>query len=176
MRVDIRVEPFFDPSTSTLTYVVWDPATRDAVAIDPVLDYDAGAGVTATASVDRVSEYVWRERLHLHYVLETHAHADHLSGAQLLRRRFDARIAIGERIREVQATFQEILDLPASFPTDGSQFDRLLADGEVLRAGSLEVAVMATPGHTPAMRHLPDRRRHLHRRRAVHRGLRHRPL
>lgn len=146
----MRVEPFFDPSTFTLTYVVSDPTTRDAVLIDPVLDYDAAAGTTSTASVDRVSEYIRREGLRLHYVLETHAHADHLSGSQLLRRRFDARIAIGERIREVQATFREIFDLPGSFPTDGSQFDRLLADGEVIRAGSLEVAVIATPGHTPA--------------------------
>jgi glyoxylase-like metal-dependent hydrolase (beta-lactamase superfamily II) len=150
MRVDMRVEPFFDPSTFTLTYVVWDQATRDAIAIDPVLDYDAGAGTTATSSVDRVSEYIRRERLRLHHVLETHAHADHLSASQILRARFDARVAISERIREVQATFQEILDLPATFPIDGSQFDRLLADGDVVRAGSLDVGVMATPGHTPA--------------------------
>jgi glyoxylase-like metal-dependent hydrolase (beta-lactamase superfamily II) len=134
----MRVEPFFDPSTFTLTYVVSDPATRDAV------------GTTATGSVDRVSEYVRGEGLRLHYVLETHAHADHLSGSQILRRRFDARVAIGERIREVQATFRDFFDLPESFRPDGSQFDRLLADGEVLRAGSLEIGVIATPGHTPA--------------------------
>ena len=146
----MRIEPFFDKATFTLTYVVSDPATGDAVAIDPVLDYDPAAGTTATVSLDRVSDHVRRERLRLHYVLETHAHADHLSGSQLLRRRFDARIAIGERIREVQATFREVFDLPATFPTDGSQFDRLLADGEIVRAGSLEIGVIATPGHTPA--------------------------
>jgi glyoxylase-like metal-dependent hydrolase (beta-lactamase superfamily II) len=146
----MRVEPFFDPTTFTLTYVVSDPVTRDAVVIDPVLDYDPGAGTTSTASVDRVSEHVRRERLRVHYILETHAHADHLSGSQLLRRRFDARIAIGERIREVQATFRDIFDLPASFATDGSQFDRLLADGDLVRAGSLSIEVIATPGHTPA--------------------------
>jgi glyoxylase-like metal-dependent hydrolase (beta-lactamase superfamily II) len=146
----MRVEPFFDPSTSTLTYLVSDPATRDAVVIDPVLDYDAAAGTTGTGSVDRVSGYIRREDLRLHHVLETHAHADHLSGSQILRRRFGARVAIGERIREVQATFRDLLDLPESFPTDGSQFDQLLTDGDIIRAGSLDIAVIATPGHTPA--------------------------
>jgi len=146
----MHVEPFYDPRTSTLTYIVSDPATRDAIVIDPVLDYDPAAGSTWTESVDRVSEYVRRERLKLHFVLETHAHADHLSGSQLLRRRFDARVAIGARIREVQVTFQGIFDLPASFATDGGQFDRLLGDGERLRAGSLAIEVIATPGHTPA--------------------------
>ncbi len=146
----MHVEPFYDSRTSTLTYVVSDPVTRDAIVIDPVLDYDPAAGTTWTESVDRVTAYLRREGLRLHYTLETHAHADHLSGAQLLRRRFDAGVAIGERIREVQATFGPIFDLPATFATDGRQFDRLLADGEVLRAGSLAVAVIPTPGHTPA--------------------------
>jgi glyoxylase-like metal-dependent hydrolase (beta-lactamase superfamily II) len=146
----VHVEPFYDDRTFTLTFVVSDPATKDAVVIDPVLDYDPHAGLTWTESVDRVTEYVRRAGLRLHYVLETHAHADHLSGSQLLRRRFDAKIAIGERIREVQATFRPIFDLPASFATDGSQFDRLLRDGEVLEAGSLRIGVMSTPGHTPA--------------------------
>jgi glyoxylase-like metal-dependent hydrolase (beta-lactamase superfamily II) len=146
----IHVEPFFDDATSTLTFVVWDPASRDAVVIDPVLDYDPGAGTTSTASADRVSAYLEQHQLRLHLVLETHAHADHLSASQLLRRRHDARVAIGERIREVQATFQGLLDLPPSFATDGSQFDRLLADGETVRAGTLTIQVIATPGHTPA--------------------------
>jgi glyoxylase-like metal-dependent hydrolase (beta-lactamase superfamily II) len=146
----MHVEPFHDPRTSTLTYVVSDPVTRDAIVIDPVLDYDPAAGKTWTESVDRVSEYIRRERLRLHLVLETHAHADHLSGSQLLRQRFDARVAIGERIREVQAVFQGVFDLPPSFAIDGSQFDRLLADGEQVRAGSLTIDVLATPGHTPA--------------------------
>jgi glyoxylase-like metal-dependent hydrolase (beta-lactamase superfamily II) len=148
--MSLHIEPFYDPRTSTLTYVVFDPATRDAIAIDPVLDYDPQAGTTWAESIERVSAFVREQRLRLHLVLETHAHADHLSGSQLLRRRFDARVAIGERIREVQATFKPILDLPPGFATDGSQFDRLLADGEVVRAGSLSIAVIATPGHTPA--------------------------
>lgn len=146
----IHIEPFFDTRTNTLTYVVFDPATRDAVVIDPVLDYDPANGTTWTESVDAVSAYLTRESLRVHYVLETHAHADHLSGSQILRRRFDARVAIGARICEVQTTFQPIFDLPASIPTDGSQFDRLLADGEVLLAGSLAFEVIPTPGHTPA--------------------------
>jgi glyoxylase-like metal-dependent hydrolase (beta-lactamase superfamily II) len=146
----IHVEPFFDPDTFTLTYVVSDPATRDAVIIDPVLDFDPASGSTSTQAVDRVIEYVTRARLRVRLVLETHAHADHLSASQLLRRTYDAQVAIGERIREVQETFKGIFDLPASFATDGSQFDRLLRDGEVVKAGSLELQALATPGHTPA--------------------------
>jgi glyoxylase-like metal-dependent hydrolase (beta-lactamase superfamily II) len=145
-----EVKAFFDSRTQTLSYLVWDPETRDAVAIDPVLDYEPLGAYTFTESVDALSLFVQEQRLRLHYVLETHAHADHLSGSQLLRQRFEARVAIGERIRQVQATFQRVFDLGDSFATDGSQFDRLLADGETLRAGSLEVGVMATPGHTPA--------------------------
>jgi glyoxylase-like metal-dependent hydrolase (beta-lactamase superfamily II) len=146
----MQIEAFYDPATFTLTYVVSDPVTKDAVVIDPVLDYDPGAGTTATASVDRVTDYLRRQELRLHHVLETHAHADHLSASQILRRRFGARVAIGERIREVQHTFREIFDRPAGFPVDGSQFDRLLRDGERLPAGSLPIEVIATPGHTPA--------------------------
>lgn len=146
----IHIEPFFDPRTYTLTFVVSDPTSRDAVIIDPVLDYDPANGTTWTESVDKVTAYVREQGLRVHYVLETHAHADHLSASQLLRRRFDARVAIGERIREVQQTFKGIFDLPAGFATDGSQFDQLLADGEVVKAGSLAVEVISTPGHTPA--------------------------
>lgn len=146
----MHVEPFFDPATATLTFAVSDPATRDAVVIDPVLDYDPASGATSTTSIDRVTRYLKEAGLRLHYVLETHAHADHLSGSQLLRRRFDAKVVIGERIREVQETFRAVFDLPASFRADGSQFDHLVSDGEVLRAGSLAIGVIATPGHTPA--------------------------
>lgn len=149
-EASMRIEPFFDRATYTLTYVVWDARTRDAVVIDPVLDYDPASGLTTTTSIDQVAELVQREQLRVHYVLETHAHADHLSGSQLLRRRFDAKVVIGERIRVVQETFKQIFDLPASFATDGSQFDRLVADGEVVNAGALAIRVIATPGHTPA--------------------------
>lgn len=148
--ITMRIQDFYDPATYTLTFLVWDEATRDAVVIDPVLDYDAAASQTRTTSVDKVSEVIRAEGLKLHYVLETHAHADHLSGSQALRRRHGARVAIGERITEVQKTFQGIFDLGPDFRTDGSQFDRLLKDGEAFPAGSLEVQVIATPGHTPA--------------------------
>lgn len=146
----LHIEPFYDSRTSTLTYVVFDEASRDAVVIDPVLDYDPANGTTWTESFDQVASYIEREQLRLHYVLETHAHADHLSSSQLFRRKFDAKVAIGERIGEVQATFKPIFDLPVSFATDGSQFDRLLRDGETIRAGTLALEVIPTPGHTPA--------------------------
>jgi glyoxylase-like metal-dependent hydrolase (beta-lactamase superfamily II) len=145
-----RVEPFYDLVTSTLTYLVYDPMTKDAVVIDPVMDFDAASGKTATTSADRVAAAIAEHGLTLHYALETHAHADHLSGSQHLKRLLGARVAIGERITEVQAAFQPIFDLPAGFALDGSQFDRLLRHGETLHAGALAIDVIATPGHTPA--------------------------
>jgi len=145
----MTIQAFFDPDTFTLTYVVFDPASRDAVVIDPVLDYDVLASRTSTRSVDRIAAFVRERELRVHYVLETHAHADHLSGSQWLKHHLGAKVAIGERIREVQATFRDALDLP-ELAIDGSQFDRLLADGEVVTAGTLRVETIATPGHTPA--------------------------
>lgn len=144
------VETFFDSGTSTLTYVVFDAQTRDAIVIDPVLDYDPVSSSTSTASVQRVESFLRKENLKLHFVLETHAHADHLSGSQYLRRQFDARVAIGAAITEVQKVFADIYDLGSTFTPDGSQFDQLLADGERVSAGTLAVEVIATPGHTPA--------------------------
>ncbi|MFO0763209.1 MAG: MBL fold metallo-hydrolase, partial [Byssovorax sp.] len=146
----MEIRPFFDAITYTLTYLVFDPRTKDAVVIDPVLDYDPLGSSTSTASADAVSKVIEEEKLCLRYVLETHAHADHLSSSQLLKRRHGARVAIGARITEVQQTFKGVFDLPDDFPTDGSQFDRLLADGEKVEAGSLLIEVIATPGHTPA--------------------------
>ena len=146
----MEIRPFFDPRTNTLTYVVFDPATRDAVVIDPVLDYDPFASRLSTESIDRVIAFLEERDLRLHYVLETHAHADHVSASQILRRRFDAQVAIGARITEVQETFKTIFDLPATFAVDGRQFDRLLRSGEVITAGSLAFEVIDTPGHTPA--------------------------
>lgn len=146
----MQITAFYDPPTFTLTYVVWDEATRDAVVIDPVLDYDPIASATSTASVEKLGAFLAAEQLRVHYVLETHAHADHLSGSQWLKKRFGAKVAIGERITEVQSVFKQVFDLPAGFRTDGSQFDRLLRDEEVFAAGSLQLRVIATPGHTPA--------------------------
>ena len=146
----MQIKPFYDPVTYTLTYVVWDEKTKDALVIDPVLDYDPLSSQTSTVRADEVTRFLRAEGLRLRFILETHAHADHLSSSQLLKRRFEAPIGIGEKITEVQKVFKNVFDMPESFATDGSQFDRLLADGEVLEAGSLKVEVIATPGHTPA--------------------------
>jgi glyoxylase-like metal-dependent hydrolase (beta-lactamase superfamily II) len=146
----MKIETFYDPTTFTLTYVVYDPESRDAVVIDPVLDYDPLPSETSTHSIERVEAFLRERRLIAHYALETHAHADHLSGSQYLKRRFDARVGIGAHITDVQKVFRDVFGLGERFPTDGSQFDRLFDDGERFRAGTLELEVLATPGHTPA--------------------------
>jgi glyoxylase-like metal-dependent hydrolase (beta-lactamase superfamily II) len=149
MAMDIKA--FYDARTFTMTYVVYDAGTRDAVIIDPVLDYDPAASKVWTESVDQVVEFARGLNLNVHYILETHAHADHLSGSQLLKKTYpQAKVAIGERITVVQETFKKVFDLPDDFPTDGRQFDRLLKEGEVVAAGLLKIEVMFTPGHTPA--------------------------
>lgn len=145
----MRIEPFFDERTSTLTYVVFDEATRDAVIIDAVLDYDAASGKAWTESLERVAAFVEAQRLGVRLVLETHAHADHLSGSQWLKARFGAPVAASQRITRVQATFKEVFAWP-EFEADGRQFDRLLQDDERVQAGSLAFEVLPTPGHTPA--------------------------
>ena len=146
----MEIRAFFDPATFTLTYVVHDPKTLDAVIIDPVLDFDPLASQTDTRSAKEVVAFVRELGLRVRYVLETHAHADHLSGSQFLKRELDAPIAIGEQIRVVQETFKEVFGLGSEVRGDGGQFDRLLKDGEVVEAGSLRIEVIATPGHTPA--------------------------
>lgn len=146
----MNIQEFFDPQTSTLSYVVWDPRTLDALVIDPVWDYEPAASITDTRSFTALVQYIKNNLLKVHYILETHAHADHLSSSQLLKKVFpQAVLAINERICEVQRVFKEALDLN-HLKTDGSQFDRLLKDGEMLRAGSLSLKVLFTPGHTPA--------------------------
>lgn len=146
----MNIESFFDPQTYTLTYVVFDRDTRDAVIIDPVLDYEPLTKKASTESVGRVAHFIDARGLRPHYVLETHAHADHLSASQWLKERYGAKIAIGARITEVQETSKKVLGLADDFATDGSPFDVLLVDGAALRAGSLRVDMIATPGHTPA--------------------------
>jgi glyoxylase-like metal-dependent hydrolase (beta-lactamase superfamily II) len=146
-----QIKEFFDKNTWTLTYVVWDEKTRDAVVIDPVLDYDAAASKTSEESAKNVIGFLRSKELKLHFILETHAHADHLSGSQIIKREFpDAQIAIGEKITKVQEVFKGVFDLPDDFKTDGSQFDRLLKDGEEFSAGSIKIKTLFTPGHTPA--------------------------
>lgn len=146
----MRIHSFFDPATYTLTYVVFDPDSHAAVVIDPVLDYDPLSSRVSQGSIEQVAAFVRQHGLRLHHILETHAHADHLSGAQALKRQLGGNIVIGERITEVQAVFKRIFGLPDSFRTDGSQFDRLLADGAQLEVGSLRIEALHTPGHTPA--------------------------
>ena len=147
----MQVKTFYDQRTSTLTYVAYDPDTKDAVVLDPVLDFDAASGSTWTESVEGVIQFLNENRLQLHWVIETHAHADHLSGSPQLKEACPkVKVAIGAGITAVQEVFKGIFNLPDEFKTDGSQFDRLLGDGEVLEAGSLSFETMFTPGHTPA--------------------------
>ena len=145
------VEGLYDDATATLTYVVYDESTRDAVVIDPVLDYETASSKVSTESLDRLEAVIRKRDLKLHYCLETHAHADHLSGAQELKKRFPGMLlAIGERITQVQNVFKKVYNLPEQFIPNGSQFDLLLKEGEKLKAGSIDVEVLFTPGHTPA--------------------------
>lgn len=147
----MRIEVFFDERTSILTYVVYDLASKDAIVIDPVLDYEPAASKTWTESIERVLDFVATESLEVHFVVETHAHADHLSGSQLIKERIPtARCVIGRGITTVQRVFKDVFDLPDDFPTDGRQFDLLMDDGQVLKAGTLSFEAIFTPGHTPA--------------------------
>jgi glyoxylase-like metal-dependent hydrolase (beta-lactamase superfamily II) len=143
------VKSFFDPATYTATHVVSCPATKAAAIIDSVLDYDPKAGRTSTASADQVIAYVEAMGLRIGWLLETHAHADHLSAAPYLKRRLGGQIGIGARIREVQGVFKKIFNA-ADMHTDGRPFDHLFEDGETFRIGELEARVLHTPGHTPA--------------------------
>ena len=146
----MTVQAFFDPHTWTVTYVLADPATGRCAIIDPVLDYDFKSGCTRTDSADQVRDHVQAHGLGVDWILETHAHADHLSAAVYLKQHLGGRIAIGERIRTVQATFKNIFNLEAGFVPDGSQFDHLFHDGEVFHIGQLAVTALLVPGHTPA--------------------------
>ncbi len=144
-----RVQTFFDPATSTATYLVSDPSTGAAAVIDPVLDFEPKAARLSTTSADAILQAVRDQGLSLAYVLETHAHADHLSAADYIRRTTGAKVAIGERITEVQKQFIPMFEAD-DVTADGRAFDHLLRDGETLPLGELEVRVMSTPGHTPA--------------------------
>lgn len=145
-----RIEPFFDATTSTFTYVIYEaPGSRCAI-IDSVLDYDPHSGRTATLSADRVARFVRDQGLTVEWLLETHAHADHLSAAPYLRRQLGGRIAIGEGIRRVQGAFKDVFNLEPEFRLDGSQFDHLFQPDEVFHIGALTARALHVPGHTPA--------------------------
>jgi len=146
MRPDVK--PFRHESTGTWSYVVVDPATRKSAIVDPVLDFDVKSGQSAVTSATVISDFVRAESLTNEWILETHAHADHLSAAPWVKAAIGGQIAIGEGIREVQRSFRSILNLEPGFPVDGRQFDRLLADGEEFAIGDVQVRVIATPGHT----------------------------
>jgi glyoxylase-like metal-dependent hydrolase (beta-lactamase superfamily II) len=150
MSARIAIQAFFDPQTYTVSYVVSDAAGKGAAVIDPVLDFDFKSGHTSTASADRILAYLHEHALEVEWILETHAHADHLSGARYLQEKVGGRIAIGENIREVQATFKKIYNLERGFLPDGSQFDHLFRDGETFRIGTVEATALLVPGHTPA--------------------------
>ncbi|WP_448506766.1 MBL fold metallo-hydrolase [Immundisolibacter sp.] len=143
-----EVLTFFDTPTGSWSYLVADAKSRQAAIIDPVLDYDAAAARTGTAGVDRLLQAVRERNLAVAWILETHAHADHLTAAAYLKAQLGAPVAIGTGIRTVQQTFARIFNLGEEFAADGSQFDRLLVDGDSLPLGNLAIRVLATPGHT----------------------------
>lgn len=143
------IKSFFDPSTCTITHVVSDPATRRAAIIDSVLDYDHKSGRTSHISADKVIDYVVSVELEVEWLLETHAHADHLSAAPYLKEKLGGRIAIGKGICDVQTVFKKVFNAP-DLDTAGTDFDHLFDDGEVFHIGQLEMKALHTPGHTPA--------------------------
>ena len=149
MSSTVEIRAFFDESTNTVTYLVADPLARQAAIIDPVLDYDHRSGEAQTDSADRVLDAARQAGWTVAWILETHAHADHLSAAPHIKRRTGAPVVIGEHIRQVQAIFRPVFNLCGASGGDG-EFDRLLRDGETLPLGNLAIHVLHTPGHTPA--------------------------
>lgn len=143
-----QIKAFFHTDSSTLTYVVSDPQTGSAAIIDPVMNYDPYSGQASWPNAQQIVDYVKKQRLEVLWILETHAHADHISGAQYLKTQLGGTVAIGKGICSVQETFKGVFNLEDTFCTDGSQFDQLLEDGQMLPLGKLNIEVLATPGHT----------------------------
>jgi glyoxylase-like metal-dependent hydrolase (beta-lactamase superfamily II) len=144
------IEGFFDPKTSTVSYLLWDADTRDCALIDSVLDFDPKSGRTCTASADELIARVRELGVNVRWLLETHVHADHLSAAPYLKENLDGQIVIGAGVIRVQEVFGKLFNAGPDFKRDGNQFDRLRADGDVFEIGRLSVRAMHTPGHTPA--------------------------
>lgn len=145
-----EVQPFFDPSSNTYSYVVWDADERKAAIIDSVLDYDPASGRTGHGLADALVSFVESNGLTVDWLIETHLHADHLSAAPYVQSRVGGKLAIGEHVLTVQQTFGKLFNAGTEFQRDGSQFDHLFKDGERYRVGSMEAMAIHTPGHTPA--------------------------
>ena len=145
-----QIQAFFDEATWTVSYVIFDKPGGHCALVDSVLDYDPKSGRTRTHGADRLVDFVQDQRLSVQWILETHAHADHLSAAHYLRSKLGGKIAIGAAITQVQAVFKDIFHLEPAFHPDGSQFDQLLHDNDVFHIGHLEARALAVPGHTPA--------------------------
>ena len=149
-KIAAEIESFFDPGTWTFTYVVYAGKGSPCVVIDSVLNYDSNSGRTTTHSADQVIEFIQENQLKLTWILETHAHADHLTAAPYLQEKLGGKLVIGDRIVNVQQVFKGVFNLDASFATNGSQFDQLVKDGESLAFGDLSLKALFVPGHTPA--------------------------
>jgi glyoxylase-like metal-dependent hydrolase (beta-lactamase superfamily II) len=149
MRPQPVIRAFFDEPTNTVSYLVADPVSHEAAVIDPVLDYDAGAGAVDARSADAILRAAAEQGYRIVWALETHAHADHLSGSPYIKAKTGARIGIGEHIKDVQKVFRPVFDA-GDLNADGSDFDHLFRDGEHFRIGALEARILHTPGHTPA--------------------------
>jgi glyoxylase-like metal-dependent hydrolase (beta-lactamase superfamily II) len=147
-RTKPEVTGFWDPATFSIQYVVTDPATKRCAIVDPVLDFDTKSGSTSTASADCLLRYISDNGLKLEWILDTHPHADHFSAAGYLKDATGAPTAIGAHVTEVQKLWQDFYHLPEDFRTDGSQWDRLFADGESFALGDTDVTVLFSPGHT----------------------------
>lgn len=145
-----EVTAFFDALTNTVSYVVKDPASASCAVIDSVLDFDYASGRISYVSADQIIDFITAHGLRLDWLIETHVHADHLSAAPYIQRKLGGRIGIGDRITVVQDTFGKIFNEGTEFERDGSQFDRLFADGDTYRIGGMEAVALHTPGHTPA--------------------------
>ena len=145
-----NINAFFDPATWTVSYVIYDEITGSCAIIDPVLDYDPKSGRIRTTSADNIIEFIQRQQLTVEWILETHAHADHLSSAYYLRNKVGGKIAIGKKIPTVQETFKKVFNLGDEFIPDGHHFDHLFADEEVFQVGKLTAKALLVPGHTPA--------------------------
>ena len=141
---------FFDEATNTVSYVVHDPTTDEAAIIDSVLDFEVASGRTSNGSADRIIEYVTYNNLKVTWLIETHAHADHISAAPYLQERLGGKLAIGRGIIRVQEVFGKLFNAGTDFERDGSQFDKLFEDGETFKVGELEGIALHVPGHTPA--------------------------